>query len=223
MVFGFFATSGLSSADWGAAARDAKDVKAGGWVGVAMASWVVATLAILTVCRRDRRSSGDGRGRHVDVHGGPGIASRRPDRRGDAPAPRARGARAGVLRLVRRVPSASTTTWPRVSRTKWTILAAGLAWLLLSGGWVGRLFDVFSLLGGLLAPRPARSRPTMSAPGASGRAREPGTTRPGCSPGPLGSIVGLAPLIGQVAGREPAGVGSNRRRCSGSLVAFVVY
>ena len=39
LVFGFFAIAGLSWADWGAAVRDEKDVRVGGWVGVACAPW----------------------------------------------------------------------------------------------------------------------------------------------------------------------------------------
>src|SRR5262249_51847984 len=49
LVFGFFATAGAMGADWGAVSRTERDVRLGGWVSVAMASWTVATLALLTV------------------------------------------------------------------------------------------------------------------------------------------------------------------------------
>src|SRR6185437_2597586 len=44
MIFGFFATAGLTSADWGRTLESEKDVRTGGLVAVAFASWVVATL-----------------------------------------------------------------------------------------------------------------------------------------------------------------------------------
>src|SRR5262249_14166113 len=47
MVFGFFSAAALVCADWGVVARDERDVRLGGWVGVALASWVVATLSVL--------------------------------------------------------------------------------------------------------------------------------------------------------------------------------
>ncbi len=55
MVFGFFATHGVMSADWGAASRNETDVRAGGFVGVAVASTVMATLALLIVAGANGR------------------------------------------------------------------------------------------------------------------------------------------------------------------------
>ena len=49
MVFGFFASHGVMSADWGAASRDETDVRVGGFVGVTVASTVMAMLALLIV------------------------------------------------------------------------------------------------------------------------------------------------------------------------------
>ena len=49
LVFGFFATAGALAADWGAVNRTERDVRLGGWFGVVLASWTVATLALLTV------------------------------------------------------------------------------------------------------------------------------------------------------------------------------
>ncbi len=49
MVFGFFATQGAMAADWGAASRDARDVRMGGLVGVACSSFVLASLGLLVV------------------------------------------------------------------------------------------------------------------------------------------------------------------------------
>lgn len=49
LVFGYTATFGLLAADWGAASRDSDDVRWGGFVGVALASVVLGTLAVLIV------------------------------------------------------------------------------------------------------------------------------------------------------------------------------
>ncbi len=48
-VFSFFATFGAMAADWGAASRGEDDVRWGGFVGVAFAATVLATLALLIV------------------------------------------------------------------------------------------------------------------------------------------------------------------------------
>lgn len=55
MVFGFFAAHGILGADWGSASRDETDVRAGGIVGVAVASTVMAALALLTVAGANGR------------------------------------------------------------------------------------------------------------------------------------------------------------------------
>lgn len=49
LVFGFFALPSLVSVEWGAAGKSAKDVKMGGFVGVMLASMIVATLALLAL------------------------------------------------------------------------------------------------------------------------------------------------------------------------------
>jgi len=49
LVFGFFATSGAGAADWGSYTRDARDVRLGGLVGVALAAPIMAAIALLTV------------------------------------------------------------------------------------------------------------------------------------------------------------------------------
>lgn len=49
LIVGFFATQGALAADWGAASRDERDVRLGGWVGVAFAASILATVALLIV------------------------------------------------------------------------------------------------------------------------------------------------------------------------------
>ena len=148
MVFGFFASSGLAAADWGTVARDAKDVRAGGWVGVAMASWVVVTLALLTVA---------GAAAKKGFHGPMGYSTAVEALVGG----RLAGAMLLVFGLAALAPGCYSAfvfstrlheTWPGVRRTHWTVLGAGVSWLLVSGGLVARMSDVFTLLGGLVAP-----------------------------------------------------------------------
>lgn len=55
MVFGYFACMGVMAADWGAASRDETDVRLGGFVGVAVASTVLASLALLIVAGANGR------------------------------------------------------------------------------------------------------------------------------------------------------------------------
>lgn len=55
MVFGFFASHGVMSADWGAASRNETDVRVGGFVGVTVASTVMAMLALLIVAGANGR------------------------------------------------------------------------------------------------------------------------------------------------------------------------
>ena len=60
IVFGYFATAGTASAEYGTVARNRRDVFLGGFVGIAIASCVVATLALLTVAGdfgQERRSA----------------------------------------------------------------------------------------------------------------------------------------------------------------------
>ncbi len=49
MVLGFFAISALTAPDWGAVCRERRDVREGGLVGIGFAAWIIATLAILAV------------------------------------------------------------------------------------------------------------------------------------------------------------------------------
>lgn len=49
LFFAFFATAGAAAADWGATCRDARDVRVGGLVGVALGSAILAIVALAAV------------------------------------------------------------------------------------------------------------------------------------------------------------------------------
>lgn len=201
MIFGFFATAGLAGADWGTVCRTPRDVRLGGWVGVGLASWVVATLALLTVA---------------------GAL-------GQFPAPPGLSARAGVgnfsfrVALVLGVPErlagamflifglASlaptcyaafvmghrlTALWPRVSRLGWTLLGTAAAWTLVATGAAIRLEEIFTVLGALFAPMAgAMAADYVRSRGAWPGIR-PGYNPPGMAAWAVGVVVGLVPLVG---------------------------
>lgn len=48
-LFAFFAAASLATADWGAGSRDTRDVRLGGLVGVGVAPFLLATVALLAV------------------------------------------------------------------------------------------------------------------------------------------------------------------------------
>ena len=57
IVFAFTATAGAAAVDWGAASRDARDVRLGGVVGVAVAPAILATVALLAVAGHQGQKS----------------------------------------------------------------------------------------------------------------------------------------------------------------------
>ncbi len=219
MIFGFFATAGLSCADWGRVARDAKDVRAGGWVGVFMAPWIVATLALLSTAGAAAQRGSRQRRRALEA--GPG--------RYTATVETLVGGRlAGMMLLVFGLAALAPAcyaafgltcrlhdTWPRVSMTKWTILGAGLAWLLVSSGRVNRMLDVFSLVGGLVAPAAG----AIAADYVRSRGAWPGPRRgyniPGLLAWLLGSSLALLPMLG-MSSIQPAAV-------IGFVTAFLTF
>ncbi|HWE36762.1 MAG TPA: purine-cytosine permease-like transporter [Isosphaeraceae bacterium] len=58
LVFGFTATTGLIAVDWGAASREARDVRLGGLIGVGFTPAIVATLALMTIAVAAGRGPG---------------------------------------------------------------------------------------------------------------------------------------------------------------------
>jgi cytosine permease len=157
LVFGFFATAGAESADWGAVNRSPRDVQLGGWVGVGLASWVVATLALLTIAGAVGRAAillGD--------KIAPGITDYRYQ---TALLLGVGGPLAGTMLLIFGLASLGPTCytafvfghrfaalWPRVSRIRWTLLGTAAAWLLIASGLAGRLETIFSIMGAVFAP-----------------------------------------------------------------------
>lgn len=157
LVFGFFATAGAGSADWGATARDPREVRRVGWVGVALASWIAATLALLTVAGAWGRSAASLAGTSLTAEGA--LSFRWAVEVGIGGRP------ACVILLVFGLASLAPTCyaahgfghrfgtlWPRMSGLSWLLIGTALAWSLIVTGMAARLDVVFSLMGAAFAP-----------------------------------------------------------------------
>jgi cytosine permease len=216
MVFGFFATAGLNSADLGTVARGPSDVKLGGLVGVMGASWVVATLALLSAAGAIGRSL-DAGGPTAHATGGIRYVAALESLAG----PRLAGGMLLAFGLAALAPACyaafqfstrQAEAFPRVSRTRWTLVAALVAWALVAARAVERLYDVFSIVGGLLAPVAG----AMAADYVRSKGLWPGSRKgfngPGLLAWALGSVVGLTPTLARFTGStrlgaiEPAAV-----------------
>jgi cytosine permease len=200
MILGFFAPSGVASADWGAVARSPEEVRRGGLVSVALASWIIATLAVLTV------AGALGRVRPA----GFGAAGRSRDLTFHAALVPLFGERlAGLLDMAFGLASLAPSVYaaylfgtrmnelrPRIKRTRWTLVGVGLAWPLIVTGAAFRLTDVFGVVGALVAPVAG----VITAEFLRARGRWPGA-RQGVNPAGMiawavGAVAGLLPVVG---------------------------
>jgi cytosine permease len=221
MVFGFFATAGLASADWGRVARGPSDIRIGGLVGVAFASWTVATLALLSTAGAAIRAgaeAGSATLRYtwaVETLIGGRVAGGMLMAFGLAAlAPSCYAAYLFASRM--------NETFPKVSPTRWTLLAVALAWALVVGRPVERLLDVFTLVGAMVAPVVG----AMAADYVRSKGVWPGGRRgvnlAGMAAWVVGTAVGLVPLAGRLLGSRPL-VEFQPAAVLGYAAGFVVY
>lgn len=224
MIFGFFSAAALLFADWGSVAREERDVRYGGWVGVAMAPWVIATLAILSVAGAFARYGLDtpaGVPRALSFEQSVRIL--------------VAGKTAGVMLIGFGLAALAPACYaaflfgerlnllrPHVARTKWTVAGAVLAWLLVASGLVSHLLPVFGFVGAVFAPvAGAISADYVRSRGAWTHPRR-GWNRPGFLAWAVGLVVGLTPVVAGVLGyarlaaAQPAAVYAY-------LAAFVTY
>jgi hypothetical protein len=204
MVFGFFSSSALLCADWGAVLRGERDVKLGGWVGVVLASWVVATLSLLCVAGAFPRYG-------LPVPVGPG--SWRALTFTESVRSLVGGKTAGFMLIGFGLTALAPACYasfllgdrlnlirPRVSRTRWTIVGALLAWLLVASGLVARLLPVFEVVGAVFAP----ALGAIAADYVRSRGRWTGARLGWSGPGLLawlvGVVLGLTPVLGGLLG-----------------------
>ncbi|SIO63025.1 cytosine permease [Singulisphaera sp. GP187] len=227
MIFGFFAIAGTVAADFGAVNRTERDVRLGGWIGVALAAWTVATLSLLTVAGAVGRYSAP---LHLKNTPGVGNFSFRTALVLGLPEKLA-----GAIFLFFALSSLAQTcfsadiighrfaaVWPRISRLGWNLIGTTAAWPLVATGLAIRLEEIFTLLGAIFAPMVG----AMTADYVRNRGVWPGPRR-GLNPAGLvawlcGVAVGLVPLIA-VAGGWSDGSRLQPSSVFAFAAAFLIY
>lgn len=215
-VFAFAALSGLVGADWGSGSTSPRDVRLGGWVGLALAPAVVSALALIAIA--GHRGSLDAsteprdpRMARVVIEDAPGNPAGP-----EAPGDTFRAVLAGgfdrrvscVMLLVFGLASLAPACYasfvfgerfvaigPGISKFTWTMMGTSTAWLLIVGGWSDRPETVFNVLGAVFAPAAG----AMAADYRRQKGIWPGPRR-GVNPAgmiawAIGLAVGLAPTI----------------------------
>ncbi len=198
MVFAFAAAGALSAAELGVVAQSERDVKLGGWVGLAGGSIVVATLSIMTVAgvfirygiavpvNRETSLS------LTFVHGVETVIGGR-----------TAGAMLLAFGLAGLAPACFSSyiftaqayeAFPSVARTKWTILGFLTAWLLVIFGQVDHLYPVLGFVGALLAPVLGAMAADAYKAGGKWPGARVGVNPPGYFAWLAGAIVGVAPF-----------------------------
>ncbi len=204
MVFAFISAGALSGADLGAISKTEQDVRNGGWIGIAGSVAVILTLAALIVAGASGKlgvpfpvTATTGRTytvtRAVEVLIG--------------------GRMAGVMLLMFGLAGLAPACFssyvlgtranellPRVSRTKFTVAGAVLAWLLVIGGGVDRLYPVFGVVGASLAPVAGAIAADFSRSKGAWPGARAGVSWPGVVAWALGMVVGVVPVIAELVG-----------------------
>lgn len=223
LVLGYFATAGVSAADWGAVSRDARDVRLGGLVGIALAAPILAALPLVTIAGAIGRAQGAEAFTAADfvyhevlqnAIGGPlgcamllvlGLALLGPT----CFCPFVYSHRFGAL-------------WPRLPRWAWSLIGALVAWPLVAFGVPARLGLVFTGLGAAMAPVAG----ALTADFQRSRGVWPGPRRgvnlAGLFAWLVGCVVGLIPLAGAILGR-PALERFQPAALYAFVAAFLVY
>ena len=231
-VFAFSAMAGVMGADWGSGSIGPRDVKVGGWVGMAFAPAIVSSLALIAAAgyqgsKEATRTFEDPRVARSTIQDlpRPGVAP------STGPAPgleappftflavanggfdrRIGGVMLLVFGLASMAPAVySSFTYaitfkalgPGISRLTWSMLATSTAWLLIVGGWFERTEVAFNLVGAAFAPVAG----AIAADYRRHRGEWPGP-RSGFNPAGLiawavGLAVGLAPTVGKALGSGP--------------------
>jgi purine-cytosine permease-like protein len=229
LVFGFFATAGALSADWGAVSRTERDVRLGGWVGVTFAAWTVATLALLTVAGAQARLAQAG----ALIINDPALNLDYTFR--GAVLIGIGGTLGAAILLVFGLGSLAPTcyaaylfghhfeaTWPQLRRIRWTVIGTVAAWLLIASGYSGRLATLFALIGAALAPLVAALAADSLRQRGAWHGPRRGINPPGLIAWAIGLAVGLVPVVSQAAGWY-AGARFQPAAVFAYLAAFVTY
>ncbi len=232
LVLGFFAMAGALGADWGAATTSRRDVQTGGWVAVGLAPVVIATISLVAVAGFQGRVNPaplveDGPLNPLDARVPRPRAPISQVRTLGTPAPatfRALmtdgvGGKVGcgmlmVFGSIALAPAVFSSfvfgqrlhgAFPRLSRTKWTLVGIALSWPMTALGLFDRLEPLFTAMGALFAPVVA----CLAAESVRHKGVWPGPRRgvnvPGMAGWVAGLAVGLLPLLSRrFAAFQPA-------------------
>jgi hypothetical protein len=170
-------------------------------VSVALASWIIATLAVLTAAGTVGRFGLAGAA-------GPGLTDRVLTVHASF-VPLFGERTAGLMDLAFGLASLAPGVYaaylfgtgmhalrPRLARTRWTLIGAAAAWPLIATGAALRLYDVFSAVGALVAPvAGVIAAEYLRNPGRWPGARR-GVNLPGLLAWAVGAFAGLVPTVG---------------------------
>lgn len=228
LIFGFFAMAGATAADWGAATTSAKDARVGGWVGACFAPTIIATVSILAVAGHRGRVDPATIGDPQAMNGVADLARstsmiRTVDREAEstyvAVLTDGVGGRLGagmllILGVAALAPAVYASfvfghrlhaTFPRFSRTRWTLIGLAVAWLVAVSGMVDGRDGVFSLMGALFAPVVACLAADYWRSGGVWPGARRGVNPAGIVGWVVGVVVGLLPFgPGRLATFQPA-------------------
>ncbi|MDR3618116.1 MAG: hypothetical protein P4L85_02110 [Paludisphaera borealis] len=212
LVFGYFAFAGLMGVEWGAAVRERRDVRIGGWLGI-LAAGAVTVLSALVLGASDPGVS--------KMAGGLDWIPARGSFQGAlfrGIGATAGSKAAGLLLLLFGVAalapacygSAIYTSrfrahWPVLQKRAGVCLGCGLIFVLAATALAARLETIFTISGALFAPVAG----VMTAESLLSRGRWTGVRGgwrlPGVSAWSLGVLIGLAPVMEGLTGSTRLG------------------
>jgi cytosine permease len=212
LIFGYFAISGLSAADWGMAVRHRSDVRIGGWISVILAGSYVSLLSLLTVAGAAGRlgpgATDEAGMRFADpltfhgavFHGIGGIVG---------------GAILMLFGLASLAPAVFAALvysrrlgwhWPAIGRRRWAWMGAGIAFILVATSLAGRLEALFGVLGAVFAPAVGAMTGDWLRRKMVWQGVRPGVNAAGLLAWGIGVPVGLVPTLGAAIGWGGAAV-----------------
>ncbi len=230
-VFAFSSMAGVMGADWGLGSLTLRDVKLGGWVGMAFAPSIVAILALIAVAGFEGSKMAPKMTEEKPVYRpqGPsieaaGVSFLNPPSPGlEVPAYSFRGVmtgafpgRLGALILVTfGLGSLAPAVYasfafgnrfkelgPGISRFAWTMMGTAAAWLIVVGGWYDRTETIFNILGAVFAPVAGAFAADYRRHKGQWPGPRTGTNPAGLLAWGVGLTVGLCPTIGQTFGAD---------------------
>jgi cytosine permease len=215
-VFAFSSLAGVMGADWGLGSSTARDVRLGGWVGMAFAPVIVSIIALVSIAGYQGSKTGPRSVEANPIFRSQALAIEAPSYTFRAVITGAFPGRLGALMLIifglgSLAPAVYASfafglrfkaLGPGISRLTWTMMGTCTAWLLVVGGWFERTEVTFNILGAVFAPVAG----AFAADYRRTRGVWPGP-RQGINPAGLlawgiGLAIGLAPTIGQALGHE---------------------